>query len=269
MEQNHISIMPEPATDEPASSSTRDLIEFDPVALRYRIDGWTPDKQREYVETLADTGLARVAAARVGMTEQSAARLRRRPDARAFDLACAAAMRIGARRIGSIAFERAIEGTIKRHYYHGELKSEERVFDNRLLVYLLGKLDHLLDPPEEAKAVAEDWQPWMEAIEAGLPAPPAAEEPEEEQEEEDDFTGEEVWYDNRGTYWTSFPPPDDFDGDERTSGSRGYRRTLTPAEVAAYEAEVDRDEEQARQEQCARRDRFFGFEGASFSPQGS
>jgi hypothetical protein len=65
-----------------AAASGGDPFDFDPVPVRARHDGWTPKKQRLYVEGLADTGCASEAAARVGMTEQSANRLRRRPDAR-------------------------------------------------------------------------------------------------------------------------------------------------------------------------------------------
>jgi hypothetical protein len=35
---------------------------FDPVEVRARVDGWTPDRQREFVEALADCGVAREAA---------------------------------------------------------------------------------------------------------------------------------------------------------------------------------------------------------------
>jgi hypothetical protein len=41
--------------------------------------------------------------------------------------------------------------------------------------YLLGKLDRQLEPPTEAEAVADAWEPWMETIEQGLPAPPEPE----------------------------------------------------------------------------------------------
>jgi hypothetical protein len=73
-----------------------DILDFDPVSLRPRVDGWTPERQREYVEALADSGVARHAAARVGMSEQGVNRLRRRADARSFDRACDAALRLGA-----------------------------------------------------------------------------------------------------------------------------------------------------------------------------
>lgn len=54
------------------------LLDFDPVSTRHRIDGLTPGKQREYVEALADSGVARYAAGRIGVSEQAVNRLRRR-----------------------------------------------------------------------------------------------------------------------------------------------------------------------------------------------
>jgi hypothetical protein len=248
----------------------RDILEFDPVSVRHRIDGWTPEKQREYVEALADSGVARYAAARVGMSEQSAGRLRRRADARSFDRACAAAMRIGARRLVSVAFERAIEGTVKRHYYHGELKSEERVYDNRLLMALIGKLPHLFEP--EAEEVEKSWQPWMEAVEQGLPEPPRVETPEPEpqpdetapEEAEDDFAGRYVWEEQDGEWRTDFPPPAGFDGyEEGEPGEPDYQRELTEAELAAIEEEDEVDHTERLDEERAARDRFFGFAGGA------
>ncbi len=47
---------------------------FAPVPLRYRDDGLTPEKQREYVEALADTGVGRAAAARIGVSERGGLR---------------------------------------------------------------------------------------------------------------------------------------------------------------------------------------------------
>ncbi len=260
MEQNHKPFAPEAATDEPASplhqSGEAEAIPFNPVPVRYRRDGWTPEKQREFVEALADTGLVREAAARVGMTEQSAARLRRRGDARAFDLACEAALRPGARRLHAIAWERAVEGTIKRHYYHGELKSEERVYDNRLLIYLLGKTEALIEPAPEAELVEGNWEGWMEAIEQGLPEPPAP-----EPDPQDEFDGSEVW-ETHGRWWTAFPPPADFDGEEDGEpGAFGYRRTLSEAEQAV----IDADLAEGMPDGHALRDRYFGFEGGKFS----
>ena len=248
---------------------------FDPVALRYRSDGLTPAKQREYVEALADCGIVRVAAARVGVSEQAINRLRRRADAGPFNLACEAARRFGARHLHSIAWERAIEGTIRGHYYHGELKSEERVYDNRLLVYLLGKTEHLLDEPDEARAVAENWEPFVEAMEQGLP-PPGEENEENEESDPRDKDGLlkdiYVWEQPDGN-WTSFPPPAGFDGEEQGRfGSAGYQRTLSEYEEEAMEAGQAEHRAAMMAVEIVRRDRFFGFEAGSaegeiFSPR--
>jgi|GEM_PF-4849078 len=76
----------EAATREPASA-----LQFTPVRLRARRDGWTPQRQHRYIAALALTGRSGHAAALVGVTEQSAARLARRPDGASFAAArCAA-----------------------------------------------------------------------------------------------------------------------------------------------------------------------------------
>lgn len=73
------------------------LPDFDPVPVRARRDGWTPERQRTYVAALFETGHMGKAARAVGMTEQSAAKLRRRSDAASFASACEAAYRAGRR----------------------------------------------------------------------------------------------------------------------------------------------------------------------------
>jgi DNA-binding transcriptional regulator YdaS (Cro superfamily) len=256
---------------EPAPQESGDLTDFDPAPLRHRHDGLTPDRQREYVEALADTGVARAAAARIGVSEQAVNRVRRRADARAFDLACEAAIRHGARRLRAIAFERAIEGTVKRHYWHGEVKSEERVYDNRLLIYLLGHTAHLLDEPKEAKAVVDHWEPWVEAIGEGAPSPvlskvegpassaPAADPGRGDFGEAAMFNGTEVWEADDG-WRTSFPPPDGFEGyEEGDPGDWNYERELTAAEQAVIEADEAADREDLLADQARRRDIYFGF----------
>src|SRR3546814_5344716 len=52
-----------------------------PVLKKRRKDGWSPDKQRAFIEALADSGSVATAAQRVGMSESSAYRLRRAPGA--------------------------------------------------------------------------------------------------------------------------------------------------------------------------------------------
>jgi 3-hydroxyacyl-CoA dehydrogenase len=242
----------------PEASESHDL-SFEPVPLRYRSDGWTPQRQREFVEALADTGIVRHAAAQVGMSEHSVSRLRRRPEARAFDIACDAAQRMGARRVLSVAVERAIEGMIKRHYYHGELKSEERVYDNKLLTYLIGKLGPALEPRAESRAVEADWTAWMEAIEQEAP-PPAPSLPDIAELVD---PADRIWEGDDGLLWTDFPPPRGFQGQERGvfDGYNYYARTLTEAEREV----LDSDDRKYVERDYANRDRFFGFAGGRFS----
>ena len=209
MEHNQNNLAPEASTDERASPSHAgaDSLAFEPVALRYRCDGWTPQRQREFVEALAETGVIRDAAARVEMTEQSVNRLRRRAEARAFDLVCDAAQRIGARRLLSVGIQRAIEGSVRRRYWHGEVVGEERVYDNKLLMFLIGKLGETLAPRAEIADVESRWETWLEAIEAGGPpperaaaAPAAPGRKEEEEEDGDGFDGSEVTQDSDGSW---------------------------------------------------------------------
>ena len=79
----------------------------------------------------------------------------------------------------------------------------------------------------------------MEAVEQGLPEPPRpvpseveAPEAQEDMEPADEWTGAEVW-EHDGRWWTDFPAPAGFDGEEGTGRlGFGYERTLTEAEQA-------------------------------------
>lgn len=224
-----------------------DLLDFTPVSVERRANGWTPEKQRAFVEALADTGVIRAAAARVGMTEQSAGWLRRRADARTFDLACTAAQEIGARRILSVAYERAIEGTIKCHYYRGELKAEERVYDNRLLINLLSRIPVPAAPDPQAQEVERNWDQWMDAIEQGAPppAPATAATPSDpadtgnhprldDPRPDPDGLEPKVWLDEE--WLTNCAPPPGFHGYSlHEPGDRLYQRRLTTAEEAYWD----------------------------------
>lgn len=69
--------------------------DFDPVALRARRDGWTPERQRLFIRILCETGSVGRACRAAGRTRASVYRLDARPDAesfrRAWDAAAAAA----------------------------------------------------------------------------------------------------------------------------------------------------------------------------------
>lgn len=57
---------------------------FLPVPLRARADGWTPERQARFIGMLAQTGSVAAAARAVGMSRESAHRLRTKPGAESF-----------------------------------------------------------------------------------------------------------------------------------------------------------------------------------------
>jgi hypothetical protein len=171
------------ATTEPPAAPTYDPAEYRWVPVRRvpRYDGWTEEKQRRFIETLADTGLVRVAAKAVGMSRESAYRLRRSPQGDAFARAWDAARHHAGGLIEDIAFERAIEGVEHEVYDHcGEVVGARLVHDNRLLEYLLSHLKPERygravggagDAPPEVSA-APLLEDSLRAMEPALPSPP-------------------------------------------------------------------------------------------------
>ena len=53
------------------------LPDFAPVPRKYRHDGWTPERQRAFIEALADTGSVTRAAGMVNMAQTNCYALRR------------------------------------------------------------------------------------------------------------------------------------------------------------------------------------------------
>src|SRR5690606_29836628 len=68
-----------------------------------RSDGWTPQRQRDFIGMLADTGCVSEAAKSVGMSASSAYKLRRSPAGQAFAHAWEVAMRQASRRLVDVA----------------------------------------------------------------------------------------------------------------------------------------------------------------------
>lgn len=138
----------EPAPDEELEFGFAQPGPYDPAEYRWvpvrrkpRADGWTEEKQRRFIEVLADTGLVTLAAKEVGMTRLSAYRLRRAPYAAAFARAWDVARERAGTLIEDIAFERAIEGVEHDNYdSYGELAGSKRIYNDRLLTFLLSHL---------------------------------------------------------------------------------------------------------------------------------
>jgi hypothetical protein len=111
---------------------------FTPVPRHYnRHDGWTPERQRGFIEALADTGSVRAAAHAVNMTPEGAYLLRRHPEAGEFRKAWEAALALGVQRLEDVAMDRALNGVEVPVYRFGAVISTRRVYNDRLLMFLL------------------------------------------------------------------------------------------------------------------------------------
>ena len=136
-EQCRESELPPASEDDFEDDSFTTELDFVPVGVRYRYDGWTPDKQLEFIERLADCGCVEEAAGAVGMSRTAAYALRRRGDAQAFRLAWDAAMDTAVARLDDAAMARAINGVPVPIFHGGEQIGEKRHFDERLTMFLL------------------------------------------------------------------------------------------------------------------------------------
>lgn len=127
---------PEGPDNAPAADAADEAF-IKPVLLRYRHDGWTPDRQLEFIQALADSGCVDAACRAVGMSREAAYALRRRPDAQAFRLAWAAAKDVMVDRLDDAAMSRAINGVPIPIFHQGEQVGERRHFNERLTMFLL------------------------------------------------------------------------------------------------------------------------------------
>lgn len=132
---------------------------------------WTRARQVDFLVALAETHSVAEAARRVGMSRQSAYRLRQRlreqPFGRAWDAAYASAHHS----LYRAALERAIEGVEVPHYAGGELVGTSRKFDERLTLALLAmpvpaRAQLPIAAPGSAYP-ASDFRGLLERVEAG------------------------------------------------------------------------------------------------------
>ena len=124
-----------------------------PVALRARADGWTAARQAAFLGLLAETGRVDEAARRVGMSRETAYRLRRRAGADSFAAAWDAVARRwgrrkdrtgedGARKVTPAELaQRAVAGLLQPMIYCGRYVGTRQKADNSALLRMLARLD--------------------------------------------------------------------------------------------------------------------------------
>ena len=129
--------------------------------------GWSVERQRAFLEMLAQCGLVERAAGLVGMTRQSAYAFRQTTAGRAFDLAWDAALLLARQRLIDESFELAFEGSVERIYRDGKLVQEKRKRDPKILlatIERLGSKAALGSAP--VRAVAQEFSAFLDAMDA-------------------------------------------------------------------------------------------------------
>ncbi len=127
--------------------------------------GWSVERQRAFLEMLAQCGLVERAAGLVGMTRQSAYAFRQTTAGRAFDLAWDAALLLARQRLIDESFELAFEGSVERIYRDGKLVQEKRKRDPKMLlatIERLGSKAALGSAP--VRAVAQEFSAFLDAM---------------------------------------------------------------------------------------------------------
>lgn len=115
---------------------------FTPVPRKCaRHDGWTPARQRAFIDALNDTGSVKAACAVVNMSEEGAYYLRRQPGAEEFDAAWRAAQDRGIGLLRDALMHRAIHGVEVPVYSYGKLVGSRRAYNDRVGTFMLANYD--------------------------------------------------------------------------------------------------------------------------------
>jgi hypothetical protein len=138
-----------------------------------RVDGWSSDTQRAFIQALADSGCVSHACKAVGVSRNTAYAMRQRATHGVFALAWDVAIQMGRKRLLDVAMERALEGQEVAVWYRGEQVGTRTVHNDRLLTFLLAHKPepaHPAVPPNELAAMFPDL---LDIIDVLLPHPSA------------------------------------------------------------------------------------------------
>ena len=135
-----------------------------------RYDGWTPDRQRTFLEAIAEGHTVFTACVKVGMAVSSAYALRRRAAGAGFALGWRAANLIARDKVADTLLARAIDGQVETlTRQNGDTVTRHR-FDNRLASTMLARLDRFADREageathQAARLVAAEFDGFLDLI---------------------------------------------------------------------------------------------------------
>jgi hypothetical protein len=142
-----------------------------PAGRKLRHDGWTAEKVRVFLVTLAATGVVADACRACGMSRDAAYERRNSTAGRAFALAWEAALALARPAMADELASRARHGTIERVYRNGELVAERHRHDNRLAMAVLTRLDRQVEELAErapaVRAVANEFEQFLDLLPRG------------------------------------------------------------------------------------------------------
>jgi len=145
-----------------------------PANLPRQVSGphWDRQKMADFLRMLAATHSVSQAAASVGMSRQSAYKLRARLKGEPFDIAWETAFRHGYDNLAHAALDRALNGVEVPHYHKGELVGTSRRYDERLTVALLMMRNRFGSPTAgrfgaAVEYMSEHWDELLERVECG------------------------------------------------------------------------------------------------------
>ncbi|MFW2829840.1 hypothetical protein [Sphingomonas sp. ID0503] len=152
----------------------------DAAARRHRNDGWTPDRQRRFLELVADGVTVDDACLVIELSATSAYTFRRRAPGSAFALGWAAANLHARERIAASLLARAVHGqkeTVEKDDGDKVVTITRHRIDNRLGLHMLARLDRQADAPDPhgtlaaARLIAQEFDPFLDLM--GQDAGPA------------------------------------------------------------------------------------------------
>lgn len=136
-----------------SESPPDDPFAFEPVpSASNRHDGWTPERQRLFIEALRRIGMVTAAAKAVGMSPKSAYKLLERAGPESgFARVWRWALAEGRGNVSFTAIDRALHGVEVPYFYGGLERGTRRVYDNRLLIAALRAADRAEDRTRRRK----------------------------------------------------------------------------------------------------------------------
>ncbi|CAN5528961.1 hypothetical protein BH09PSE4_BH09PSE4_00950 [soil metagenome] len=144
-----------------------------PFARRRRPDGWSHEKQRAFIEALADSGSVSAAARELDVSLTSCYRLRRAPGAEGFAAAWDAALQQASKRLIDIAFDRAMNGVEDPVFDKDGRRIACRYrYNDRLLMFLLRahQPDRFRHAQQDARTAQEAPPPELPPLAVALDA---------------------------------------------------------------------------------------------------